>query len=206
MSDAVAGATGTTPDSSPDQRAGGDAGPDGSPPRQHAALAWFVVMTAIGAALDLGTKAWAVEALTDLPRQAVTIAEPWLEMALSYNRGTAFSAIFDLGESVRIFLGIGALVVVVALGWTVWRNPMTRLEAGGFALLAAGAVGNGYDRVLRMAPGGGTGVVDFVKVNYPWGGSWPTFNVADAWLVIGVALLAFGWFRQLRTAHEPQAS
>lgn len=170
-------------------------------PKSHVALLWFVVITVLGAALDLATKAWAVDALSDLPGQAMTIAEPWLEMALSYNRGTAFSAIFDLGESVRIFLGLGALLLVVGLGWTVWRNPMTRVEAAAFALLAAGAVGNGYDRVLREAPGGGTGVVDFVKVNYPWGGSWPTFNVADAWLVVGVALIALSWLRQARTAQ-----
>ncbi len=179
----------------------GSTGDVGVRRQSNAALMWFVAITALGAALDLGTKAWAVDALSDLPGQAVMVAEPWLEMALSYNRGTAFSAIFDLGEGVRIFLGIGALLVVVGLGWTVWRNPMTRLEAGAFALLAAGAVGNGYDRVLRQAPGGGTGVVDFVKVNYPWGGSWPTFNVADAWLVVGVALIALSWLNQARTAR-----
>ncbi|MCO4759991.1 MAG: signal peptidase II [Myxococcales bacterium] len=171
-----------------------------SPSRQ--AFIWFAALTVVGAVLDLGSKAWAVDALTDLPNQAIMVAEPWLEMALSYNRGTAFSAVFDLGESMRLILGIGALAVVVGLAWTVWTNPTTQLEAGAFGLLAAGAVGNGYDRVMRQAPGGGTGVVDFVKVNYPWGGSWPTFNIADAWLVVGVVLLAWGWLQASRAAKN----
>ncbi len=181
---------------------------DATPPAMHGdarAFMWFLCITIVGAILDLGTKAWAVEALSDLPRQSIMVAEPWLEMALSYNRGTAFSAIFDLGEAVRIFLGFAAMLVVVGLAWTVWRNPTSRLEASGFGLLAAGAIGNGYDRVLRQAPGGGTGVVDFVKVNYPWGGSWPTFNIADAWLVVGVVLLAFGWWRLTQSAATEAA-
>lgn len=173
-------------------------------PRQ-APMIWFTLVAVLGAALDLGSKAWAVDALSDLPGQAIMVAEPWLEMALSYNRGTAFSAIFDLGEGVRIFLGVAAILVVFGLAWTVWKNPVSRLEACSFGLLAAGAVGNGYDRVLRQAPGGGTGVVDFVKVNYPWGGSWPTFNIADAWLVVGVVLLAWGWMRSARQGDADQA-
>ena len=55
--------------------------------------------------------------------------------------------------------------------------------------IAGGALGNGIDRLVRLAPTGGTGVVDFIKINYPWGGSWPNFNVADALLVVGVALM-----------------
>ena len=55
--------------------------------------------------------------------------------------------------------------------------------------------------MFRLAPGGGTGVVDFVRVNYPWGGHWPLFNIADALLVVGVAALLL---RRLWT--RPQAA
>ena len=162
----------------------------------------FVVVTVVGAALDLASKAWAEGALTELPGQSMMIFEPWCEFALSYNRGTAFSAIFDLGEMVRIILGVASLLVVGLLGWSVLRPETLPIEVWCYGLLAGGAIGNGYDRVFRQAPGGGTGVVDFVKLNYPWGGSWPTFNIADALLVVGVALLIIRWWTHKSPADE----
>ena len=73
--------------------------------------------------------------------------------------------------------------VVIALFVTVLRKPELRFQALALGVIAGGAIGNGLDRVLRH------GVVDFIKVNYPWGGSWPTFNVADALVFVGVAML-----------------
>ena len=147
----------------------------------------FWLITIVATALDLLTKAWAVNALTDLPGQSFAVIAPWLEMSLSYNQGTAFSVIRDLG-SARWFFGVLSIVVLAVLCYMAARSR-ARLELLALGILAGGAIGNGWDRVMRMAPQGGTGVVDFVKVNFPWGGSWPTFNVADAWLVVGVALL-----------------
>ena len=41
------------------------------------------------------------------------------------------------------------------------------------------------------------GKVDFIKINYPWGGSWPTFNVADVLVFVGVALfVAYALWRR----------
>ncbi|MBL4688015.1 MAG: signal peptidase II, partial [Nannocystaceae bacterium] len=59
------------------------------------------------------------------------------------------------------------------------------------ALVAAGAAGNLHDRLVRADAAGRHGVVDFLKINYPWGGSWPTFNIADVVLLLGVGLLFF---------------
>lgn len=174
-------------------------------PEKKSAVLAFVVTTVLGAVADLGSKAWAEGLLKDLPTQAKMIASPWLEIALSYNRGTAFSAVVDLGGDMRFVFGVGAMLVVAFLLWTVLREGTSRLESLAYGMLAGGAIGNGWDRMFREAPGGGTGVVDFVKVNYPWGGSWPTFNVADALLVVGVALLLIGWFQASRALNR-QAS
>ena len=49
-------------------------------------------------------------------------------------------------------------------------------------LMLAGTVGNLRDRIARGA------VIDFIDVE-PWrGAGWPTFNLADAYLAVGVAL------------------
>jgi signal peptidase II len=59
-------------------------------------------------------------------------------------------------------------------------------------LVSAGALGNLHDRLFRtMEVVGGVrhGVVDFIKIYYWPGKAWPTFNVADIALVVGVGLL-----------------
>lgn len=168
-------------------------------------LSLFWVTTLLGAGLDLWSKAWAENLLRPLPDHTLAVIAPWLELSLACNRGTAFGVVSDLGV-LRLVFGVLALAVVAALFWMVWQDRRDRWQAGAFGILAAGALGNGVDRVFRTDGGGGTCVIDFVKVNYPWGGSWPTFNVADAWLVIGVAMLLWsmvGRWRQDRAASRP---
>ena len=79
------------------------------------------------------------------------------------------------------------------------------LELLAFGTIAGGALGNGIDRLVRLSPRGGTGVVDFIKINYPWGGSWPTFNVADVLVAVGVAVLLLRSFRRTPAAATPAA-
>lgn len=159
--------------------------PQAAPDWTGPAMRLFWLIAAAATALDLLTKAWAVSALTALPGQTRSVIAPWLELSLTYNQGTAFSLVRDLGTA-RWFFGILSVAVLGVLCWMA-AHSRDRLEVAALGMLAGGAIGNGWDRVMRLAPQGGTGVVDFVKVNFPWGGSWPTFNVADAWLVIGVA-------------------
>lgn len=160
-------------------------------------LGWFGAATVLGTAADLLSKEWAVRALSELPGQAMMVFSPWLEWALTYNRGTAFSLIRDLGAA-RWFFGVFALVVVGMLAWMA-AQAHSKWEAAALGALAGGAIGNGWDRTFRVLADGGTGVVDFAKVNYPWGGSWPTFNVADALIVVGGIGLVWQWWAQRKT-------
>jgi signal peptidase II len=163
----------------------------------------FLLAGLAGAGCDLQTKAWAEESLGGVEGGSVPVVEPWLELTLRYNRGTAFSAIGDLG-STRTVLGALSLATAAGLLLAVLLGRAPRAEALALGAIAAGALGNGLDRLFREAPGGGTGVVDFVKVNFPWGGSWPAFNVADALLVIGpAAFLLLRWHRARLAAPLP---
>lgn len=157
----------------------------------------FVGMSVLGGGCDLRSKAWAEDTLSELPGHTMRIIEPWLDFTLSYNRGTAFSFIGDLG-SARVVIGAFSFAVVLFLMALALRKESGRFEAIAFGTIAAGALGNAFDRIFREAPGGGTGVVDFIRVSYPWGGSWPTFNVADALVAVGVALLLLHSFRSRR--------
>ena len=74
-----------------------------------------------------------------------------------------------------------ALAVVVAL--TLWMRRAERVVvACALGAIAGGAIGNVIDR-LRFGA-----VVDFIHA-HAWGWSWYVFNVADASIVCGVAIL-----------------
>lgn len=165
-------------------------------------LGWFVGTSVLGGGCDLQTKAWAERALAELPGRAMVVVEPWLELSLQYNRGTAFSLVRDLGTA-RIVFGVLALVVVVALAVMLIRGRQSAGEAVSFGAVAGGAIGNGFDRAFGEGPTGEQGVVDFIKVNYPWGGSWPTFNVADALVAGGIAGLALVRVWQRKRPPDP---
>ncbi len=69
------------------------------------------------------------------------------------------------------------------------RRTADVVMAYSLALVLGGAVGNLVDRLVR-SPGFLRGeVVDFIKVP-----NWPTFNVADCAITVGVILIAIrGW-------------
>jgi signal peptidase II len=104
-------------------------------------------------------------------------------LSLTFNSGFAFSLFSGRAVAVTILLCIGAVVLafVVAQVKTV---PL----AIGAGLILGGAIGNLSERI---AGGHGGRVPDFITLDY-----WPTFNVADASVTVGVvivvAVLLFG--------------
>ncbi|TPV94046.1 MAG: signal peptidase II [Myxococcales bacterium FL481] len=172
-----------------------------TPRKIRTRLAWFGITAIAGGGCDLQTKSWAERALSDRPGQSLAIIDPWLEFDLAYNRGTAFSVVRDLGDA-RWFFGVLALVVVAVLVINVVRWQAERRELLGLGAIAGGAIGNGVDRLIHLSAAE-TGVVDFIKVNYPWGGSWPTFNVADILIAVGAGLLLLGSAIRRKSPEAP---
>jgi signal peptidase II len=169
-----------------------------------ARFALFITPALLGGGCDLRSKLWVEEMMHGIPGRALTVIDPWLDLVLAYNRGTAFSVVPDLGV-VRLVMGLLALAIVLAFLIVVLKSSkITALEIFALGLVAGGAFGNGLDRLFHRAPGGGTGVVDFIRINYPWGGSWPAFNVADVLIAVGAALLLCGRFFK-RSAAAPEA-
>lgn len=82
-------------------------------------------------------------------------------------------------------------------------RPDSRVQATGYALVLGGAVGNMLDRIFFGA------VTDFIQVHFyfiPFDFPWkyfPTFNVADACIDVGVVLLliTWGWREQPHVAR-----
>ncbi|HVH99015.1 MAG TPA: signal peptidase II [Enhygromyxa sp.] len=152
-------------------------------------LAAFVVALA----LDLWTKHWVWTHLRPTGR-VVDVWSPTLELAFALNRGTAFSVVREV-EQPLWFLPITAVVVGLSMFIALRTPGVDRLRVAALGLVCGGALGNLHDRLFRVDELGHHGVVDFIKVNYPWGGSWPTFNVADSALVVGTILLMWSLSR-----------
>jgi len=144
-----------------------------------------VLATAALAALtvDTASKVAASEWLAD---GAVEVG-PLLTLRLVHNAGVAFGV--GAAAPTPVVLGVTATVVAV-IGVMAWRGGLgTPLPSG---LIVGGALANVADRAI-----GGT-VVDFLDV-----GRWPTFNLADVFLVAGMALLLVLSPRPSRDAVAP---
>jgi lipoprotein signal peptidase len=135
-------------------------------------------------AADQASKWWVLNVL-NLPdlRQAVLL--PVLNLTMVWNRGVTFGLLTGLGAWGHVVLAVIALAVVVALGFWL-RRAESRLVAAAIGAIAGGAIGNVIDRIRFGA------VIDFIHAHVatPWGDfSWYVFNVADAAIVCGVAIL-----------------
>ncbi len=140
-----------------------------------------VILVAVALAVamtDQVTKAWALSRLSDGRR--IEIAGSVLGLRLVRNPGTAFG-LFQ-GATFLIFLA-STLVLIAVVVWGL-RSGEGALRLG---LIAGGGAGNLVDRLFRP-PGPGRGeVIDFVDLSF-----WPTFNLADSAIVVGVILLLAG--------------
>lgn len=145
--------------------------------------------------LDQWTK-WRIEAA--IPHHgSIPVIDGFLNLIHVRNTGVAFGMFAAKGaetsETWLTVLGALALVAVSAYFWRVSLADRTLLVA--LALVVGGAIGNLVDRVASGA------VTDFVDV-YLGTHHWPAFNVADAAISIGIALLILDSFRPSRTVDS----
>jgi signal peptidase II len=126
-------------------------------------------------AIDQGTKALATSLVDRGDRVEVL---PFLAFENVRNEGVAFGLGGDISA---VVIGATIVLLIVLLvflatrtktGWLIWLPA---------ALLTGGALGNLADRARDGA------VIDFIDLPL-----WPTFNLADVSIVVGVLLLLFG--------------
>lgn len=147
--------------------------------------------------LDQISKSWAS---AELVYAEPLVFLPYFNFTLLHNYGAAFSFLSDAGGWQRIFFAVIAFVVSIFLVcWILCINTEKKIEITGLAFVLGGAIGNLWDRVYLGY------VVDFVDWFYisaendclPFFYSvfstqschWPAFNIADASILLGAALL-----------------
>ena len=146
-------------------------------------------------ALDQWTKS--------LIRNNLSLGETWLPAGLDwlspyarivhwYNTGAAFG-MFQQGSSIFMVLAIVVICAIIYYFPKVEMHDWTLRVA--MSMQLAGAAGNLIDRVLRDGK-----VTDFISV-----GTFPVFNVADASISVGTAILLLGVYLQERAVKKAQA-
>lgn len=114
------------------------------------------------------------------------IAGSVVGLRVSSNPGGIFGFLPGAGVA---FLILTVIIVVVVVIWSLRTGESPVL----FGLVVGGGLGNLADRVFRQPAFLRGRVVDFIDLSF-----WPTFNVADAAISIGVLLLLLQSLRMKR--------
>ncbi len=170
----------------------------------------FLAVVALATAgVDLWSKSWAIKRLSmpsprvvplctppqgmqhylyqRVPHNELVLSRNYLEMRYAENCGGAWGLLHGASEKIRrpFFF----LITILAIGFIVhlYRSLEKDQRAMRLALplVLGGAIGNLVDR-LRLGY-----VVDFILMHWKEKFYWPTYNVADIAITVGIALMIF---------------
>jgi signal peptidase II len=160
----------------------------------------FGAFLALSLGLDQWTKALARTHLRPLgPYTPKVIIDGFFNLRYSENPGVAFGMLQQMpgGKFVLTALAVAAIVLVIMYLRRTDADA-TRLHVA-LGLVGGGALGNVIDRISYGR------VTDFI-VWHVKGHEWPTFNVADAALCVGVGLMMLDMFASRPAAATPPSS
>jgi len=138
-----------------------------------------------GLLLDILTKNAVFDWLGREQSHSVSIIDGFLRFIIALNDGAAFST---FAGKAYLLTAISAVALIVVFGVFLFSGTQYRSIHIALGLFTGGICGNLYDRIFN----GGL-VRDFFDV-YIGDKHWPTFNVADSLLCIGVGLLIVSTF------------
>ncbi len=167
-----------------------------SPQTGRASLLSFWFISAVVVVLDQVTKALVSAAIPLYDSRPVI---PHLvDLVHVQNRGVAFGLFNDFAHPLRSAATIG-LAVIALIGIAFYARHLRsdeRMARLGLALILGGAIGNLLDRIRQGF------VTDFVDVYWNGWHFW-AFNVADAAITIGAALIFIELLLPRRDAPRP---
>ena len=159
----------------------------------------FYLMTLTVFLVDHMTK-WIVASTMDLHDSIVVIPD-FVRISYVRNSGVAFGLFADLQSAWKPYVLSGmAVVAVVVIVLYSARIPAHRvLLQAALAVTLGGILGNFTDRILHGS------VVDFIELHVRESFHWPTFNVADSAITIGIAMLLLDSLRNPETVEREPA-
>jgi signal peptidase II len=184
--------------------------------RPRPSYVFLALVSIVTLACDIATKAWAARHLDAYPG-TIEVWNNHVTLVLARNRGGAWGLLQSTSENVRRPFFLLVSVAAIAFIMTLYRRLLPRQRAlrWGLPLVLGGALGNVLDRIRYGQ------VIDFIDAHAQcswalvfWKGPdrhWPTFNVADIAICVGVGLMAVDMFTSkrapptLRAPHVPPA-
>ena len=167
--------------------------PPSSGHREGASYTFLTVVAFLSAAADLASKEWAVLTLAGydpaaLAPKKLVVLEGVMQFIFAQNPGGAWSFLRGLPDVLRrpFFLFISAAGIGFIVSGYGRIDKRHRALVWGLPLALGGAIGNLVDR-MRYG-----WVVDFIDIFVTRNGRemhWPTFNVADIAIVVGVGMM-----------------
>ncbi len=139
------------------------------------------------------------------PRPYIVVNSFW-QHRYTQNRGAAWGILSTAQEQFRVWffyaVSLGA-VIFIFVYYSRLKESQRYLQVA-LALVLGGALGNALDRILRGY------VIDFIDWHWfdpNWmrpGLHWPTFNVADSGISVGLVLLFLEMFLVKKPAVQPE--
>lgn len=152
-----------------------------------------LAVAAVAALADQAAKAWVVGYFETSANAPVVPVAPFFNLVLTMNRGMSFGLFNSGAFNALIFTVLAAAIVAGLLVWLARTGDA--LIATAIGLVIGGALGNVADRLARGA------VVDFLDFHLgAW--HWFVFNLADAAISVGVALMIIDGLRSRREARN----
>ena len=144
---------------------------------------WFTLALAISLPLDQLTKLWIVREF--YYSEIRTVIPGWFDLTHVRNPGGAFSFLADTDPIFRLSFFIGASLLAIVMLLVFFARLPREASLTGLALGAVlgGAIGNVIDRIVYGE------VIDWLDVHLTATYTWPTFNIADSCIVVGVIVL-----------------
>ncbi len=197
-----------------------------APPPKPSGGDWvfLVAVSVVTAGLDLWSKYWALNALSRsqshppplctppqgmshylpqrLSTREVVLIRDYLDFQYAENCGGAWGLLHGTSEAIRrpffLLVTLGAIVFIVHLYRTLEKGQSAMKWA--LPLVLGGAIGNLVDRI-RLGY-----VVDFIHAHWRMKAHWPTFNVADIAITVGIGLMLLEYILGPRREAKERAA
>ena len=146
---------------------------------------FFIILVPFWVIFDQMTKSWATSRLKGSP---IEIIENFFTLRYATNRGAAWGMFGNFHEDIRIpFFYLITIIATAVLIFFVRKVKADKiLMPIALASIAGGMYGNFIDRVYVKF------VVDFIDWHY-YTSHWPTFNIADVAISIGMGFIILDW-------------
>jgi len=140
----------------------------------------YLLLALLLLVLDQLSKLWVLSVFE--PYEVLPVL-PVFNLTLVFNPGAAFSFLSDAGGWQRtFFIVLSSLISIGLVVWLIRLRRGERLTGIALGMILGGALGNLIDRI-RLGK-----VVDFLDFYWQqW--HWPTFNLADSAITVGVVIM-----------------